>query len=1166
MLQPGRPASTPHAITTAEWSRNRLIAYISGAALIILSSPTTLLQTLYHDHPLTAVTLDPTTGAIAVSSTNTAHIYHPDNRGEGLLTWFLHTTITLPPPDGAITSLSWSPTAELLIGSHSLSLWSTTSTIPTSTPLWRRPLANPCHTATLSPDGTLAASIGAADRLVKVWRRVSIGSESLQFDYTYLPHPRAVSALHWRRCARGGGAADENVLYTVGVDGVLRVWAPVWPHDVGVLQLWGVVDLTFGGVGAGARFALVLDSGLVAVAAETAVACAGEKEKDMEVLQRLIEVARRGPEVVLAFDEKGGMSAWGVENVGCRTRKTTNVFSILEGAEGSGLEPFLQGAEGGEGPFVCFQAWAGGKGLNVLAHVFDGRLCWFEARIDRLLDLSPRGKRMELLGVLSGHSTPIETLVRTADGKAMITLTSDNEHIVWTQPRGDYFTLNRQSSLKPDMHVHRAVVLDDGKLVMTMHHECVVLWNTRRQHAKEISRLPYSSKGKMLCLLLLPEAKDTREKLHVVGLTSEMKGIAWEISTTTSPPSLREFTTFELDHDEDLLMILPVDPVGWNATLSPSSTLDTFSREVATTVNASGLLKSFTAKLAPTATPPTLHWLPTSTVPTGIPNPALAKGNSIRKIALVNASRSTLTIWDSRAALLEHTQAFPTADVIRDLDWTSTPDSQSILAVGFPHRVLLLCQLRYDYLSHGPSWAVFREIRTRNLTPHPIGDSLWLANGGLVVGAGNQLFVYSRKLPAGEQTTTITDTDGGGAELGLAAHHKGRLDDVFEIVSVLNGPVPVYHPQFLQQCILAGKSALVEEILVALHKALRTWHEEIPLDNLLEIPIERFLVPDDDTGGGGGGGGGSGKAAAGSFFDYLAEEEFSSFDESLAASLCALLVKIAIPALTGSEQIMLAGIIECVGQVRQHRRSIDENAARYLLFYKQSALMPLQRGRKERGGGGRGAVMLYREVVWAFHSSSQEILADIVGRSGGMTWAAARECGIFLWLRDEGAVKRQMEVVARNAYNSTDERNPVHCSLYYLALRKKAVLLGLWRMAGWNREQVGTMKLLAADFGLERWRTAAKKNAYALLGKRRFEYAAAFFLLADSLKDAVNVCLDRLDDPQLAIAIARVYGGDASPVLQSLLEHRILPLAAEQGNRWLASWAFWMLRKKDLAV
>ena len=39
------------------------------------------------------------------------------------------------------------------------------------------------------------------------------------------------------------------------------------------------------------------------------------------------------------------------------------------------------------------------------------------------------------------------------------------------------------------------------------------------------------------------------------------------------------------------------------------------------------------------------------------------------------------------------------------------------------------------------------------------------------------------------------------------------------------------------------------------------------------------------------------------------------------------------------------------------------------------------------------------------------------------------------------------------------------------------------------------------------------------------EYAAAFFLLGDRLKDAVNVCLKHLDDFQLAIAIARVYEG-----------------------------------------
>ena len=46
--------------------------------------------------------------------------------------------------------------------------------------------------------------------------------------------------------------------------------------------------------------------------------------------------------------------------------------------------------------------------------------------------------------------------------------------------------------------------------------------------------------------------------------------------------------------------------------------------------------------------------------------------------------------------------------------------------------------------------------------------------------------------------------------------------------------------------------------------------------------------------------------------------------------------------------------------------------------------------------------------------------------------------------------------------------------------------MGLWRMASWNREQSATQKLLSNDFSEPRWKTAALKNAYALLGKRRF--------------------------------------------------------------------------------
>lgn len=79
-----------------------------------------------------------------------------------------------------------------------------------------------------------------------------------------------------------------------------------------------------------------------------------------------------------------------------------------------------------------------------------------------------------------------------------------------------------------------------------------------------------------------------------------------------------------------------------------------------------------------------------------------------------------------------------------------------------------------------------------------------------------------------------------------------------------------------------------------------------------------------------------------------------------------------------------------------------------------------------------------------------------------------------------------MEFVARNEYTKTEEKNPINCSLYYLALRKKNILQGLWRMATWHREHAATQRLLANDFRETRWKTAALKNAYALLGRRRF--------------------------------------------------------------------------------
>lgn len=56
-----------------------------------------------------------------------------------------------------------------------------------------------------------------------------------------------------------------------------------------------------------------------------------------------------------------------------------------------------------------------------------------------------------------------------------------------------------------------------------------------------------------------------------------------------------------------------------------------------------------------------------------------------------------------------------------------------------------------------------------------------------------------------------------------------------------------------------------------------------------------------------------------------------------------------------------------------------------------------------------------------------------------------------------------------------------------------------------SRKDTKMTQFFGNNFTEDRWRKAALKNAFSLLGKQRFEHSAAFFLLAGHLKDAVEV-------------------------------------------------------------
>ena len=138
-----------------------------------------------------------------------------------------------------------------------------------------------------------------------------------------------------------------------------------------------------------------------------------------------------------------------------------------------------------------------------------------------------------------------------------------------------------------------------------------------------------------------------------------------------------------------------------------------------------------------------------------------------------------------------------------------------------------------------------------------------------------------------------------------------------------------------------------------------------------------------------------------SYAEFADDDESETVTEDLAASVNEYLTKLALPQLSSQEQFHLADIIECVATVEKNRRSMDENAMRYLLFFRQHMI------RKSQPPVARVQIT-WREIAWAYHSGSQDILVDLVSRQfhGRMLWEHVQESGMFMWMTDINALVR----------------------------------------------------------------------------------------------------------------------------------------------------------------
>nr|CAD7425063.1 unnamed protein product [Timema monikensis] len=247
--------------------------------------------------------------------------------------------------------------------------------------------------------------------------------------------------------------------------------------------------------------------------------------------------------------------------------------------------------------------------------------------------------------------------------------------------------------------------------------------------------------------------------------------------------------------------------------------------------------------------------------------------------------------------------------------------------------------------------------------------------------------------------------------------------------------------------------------------------------------------------------------------------------------------------------------------------SLDDCGLRFLMAMKHynyllRCLPIAQRTHFQRQGMGTN------NVVWAFHSESEEELLGLIPSyaKGSPKWAMLKELGVGWWLRNHTMLKTCIEKVAKASYLVNED--PMDAAIFYLAMKKKSLVWGLYR----SKRDERMTHFFANNFSEDRWRKAALKNAYALLGKQRFEHAAAFFLLAGALRDAIEVCLDKLEDFQLAMVIARLYEGelDSTPAsLKRLLYEEILGCNKDGENQdlsrahpdpFLRSMALWILK------
>uniref|UniRef100_A0AAY4EI42 RAVE complex protein Rav1 C-terminal domain-containing protein n=1 Tax=Denticeps clupeoides TaxID=299321 RepID=A0AAY4EI42_9TELE len=273
------------------------------------------------------------------------------------------------------------------------------------------------------------------------------------------------------------------------------------------------------------------------------------------------------------------------------------------------------------------------------------------------------------------------------------------------------------------------------------------------------------------------------------------------------------------------------------------------------------------------------------------------------------------------------------------------------------------------------------------------------------------------------------------------------------------------------------------------------------------------------------------------------------FGPEHAQVLSSHLMHSSLPGLTRLEQMFLVALADTVATTsaevggstdKQYTggEALDECGLRYLLAMRLhicllTSLPPLYRMQLLHQG------VSTCHFAWAFHSEAEEEMLNMIPamQRGDPQWSELRAVGVGWWVRNINTLRRMVEKVCCSV-GSFQVEESLTVALECAHVRQIEFIFVPTR----SQHDEKMTQFFKNNFTEDRWRKAALKNAFSLLGKQRFEQSAAFFLLAGSLKDAIEVCLEKMEDIQLAMIVARLYEADyeSSSTCQGVLYEKVL--------------------------